>query len=186
MQQSKTVFRWFSIPQYEQEQDFLREMHNAGWKLTGISFPGFYHFAACTPEDVVYQLDYNQEGVANKAEYVQMFSDCGWEYLFDFAGYSYFRKPVSQMQGEEEIFCDDESRLDMMKRVYKGRIIPLIIIFFGAILPQLTNSIFRVTVGGLLQLCIGIVFGVFFVLYLWIFIAFGLQFYKYKKKVEER
>ena len=34
----------------------------------------------------------------------------------------YFRKPVSQMQGKmEEIFCDDESRLEMMRRMFLGR-----------------------------------------------------------------
>lgn len=47
----------------------------------------------CTPEDVVYQLDYNEEGLTHKDEYVQMFRDCGWEYIQDFGGYSYFRKP---------------------------------------------------------------------------------------------
>ena len=47
-----------------------------------------------------------------------MFADCGWEYLQDFAGYSYFRKPVAEMKGEEAIFCDDASRLEMMRRVF--------------------------------------------------------------------
>lgn len=72
-------------------------------------------------KEISYRLDYNQEGVSNKAEYVQMFSDCGWEYLFDFVGYSYFRKTSDEGNMNEEIFCDDGSRLDMMKRVYKGK-----------------------------------------------------------------
>ena len=109
MGHTKKEFKWFSVPQYEQEQEYLRFMHSQGWKLVRISFPGFYHFEECTPEDVVYQLDYNREGDQNKSEYVKMFSDCGWEYLFDFVGYSYFRKPISNMQGSEEIFCKDLS-----------------------------------------------------------------------------
>ena len=53
-------------------------------------------------------------------------------------GYSYFRKPVSEMQGEEEhIFCDDESKMEMIERVIKGRMLPLVIIFFCVIIPQL-------------------------------------------------
>ena len=48
-------------------------------------------------------------------EYVRMFEDCGWEYLTEFDGYNYFRKPADKMQQKEEIFCDDISRLDMMK-----------------------------------------------------------------------
>jgi len=34
---------------------------------------------------VIYQLDYNPDGKKNQEEYVQMFEDCGWEYLKDFA-----------------------------------------------------------------------------------------------------
>ncbi|HIW84093.1 MAG TPA: DUF2812 domain-containing protein [Candidatus Dorea gallistercoris] len=67
---------------------------------------GTYYFEKCAPEDVVYQLDYNQEGRRNKEEYVQMFQDRGWEYLQDHVDYSYFRKKVSEMTGPEEIFCD--------------------------------------------------------------------------------
>ena len=51
-------------------------------------------------------------------EYVRMFEDCGWEYLTEFDGYNYFRKPADKMQQEEEIFCDDISRLDMMNRIF--------------------------------------------------------------------
>lgn len=132
MAHTKTEFKWFTIFQHEAEEEYLRYMHFSGWKLTGISFPGFYHFEECAPEDMVYQLDYNQNGTAHKREYVQIFADCGWEYMFDFVGYSYFRKPVSQMEGTEEIFCDDESRLEMMKRVFRGRVLFVIILFVCA------------------------------------------------------
>lgn len=110
----KTTFRFFTIMQHEEEAEYLGRMYRDGWKFTGVTFPGFYHFVKSVPEDVVYQLDYNQDGLAHKSEYIQMFADCGWEYLQDFFGYSYFRKPKALMQGEEEIFCDAESRLEMM------------------------------------------------------------------------
>mgnify|MGYP000198857379 FL=1 len=86
---------------------------------------------------MVYQLDYNSEGLLHKSEYVQMFQDCGWEYVLDYVGYSYFRKPASAMQGEEAIFCDDDSRLEMMKRIFRGRLVPLLIAFCCLIIPQL-------------------------------------------------
>ncbi|MDD6826093.1 MAG: DUF2812 domain-containing protein [Oscillospiraceae bacterium] len=60
---------------------------------------------------------------------IGIFADCGWEYMFDFVGYSYFCKAADQSDGNDEIFCDDESRLDMMKRVLKGRVAPLIVFF---------------------------------------------------------
>ena len=99
MKETKTCFRFFSIMDYEKEADFLRKMHKKGWKFVKVSLGGFYGFEACEPEDVVYQLDYNPDGVKHQNEYLQMFKDCGWEYMQDFAGYSYFRKPVSEMDG---------------------------------------------------------------------------------------
>lgn len=129
--------RYFNIVQYEQEAAYLREMHKQGWKVVKVTFPGHYTFEACTPQDVVYQLDYNQEGIQHKEEYTRMFADCGWEYLFDFVGYSYFRKPAAEMNGEEEIFCDDESRLEMMRRIFAGRLLPLLVLFCCVIVPGL-------------------------------------------------
>ena len=101
--------KYFSIFEHEKEQKYLQEKHKEGWKFVLVTGLGTYHFEQCEPEDVVYQLDYNQDGLAHKEEYIQMFEDCGWEYLMDFYGYSYFRKPTSKMKEEEEIFCDENS-----------------------------------------------------------------------------
>jgi hypothetical protein len=40
------------------------------------------------------------------------------------------------MQGKEEIFCDEASRLAFIGRVFKGRMVPLLILFFLVIIPQ--------------------------------------------------
>ena len=107
MKNRKTVFRLFTVAQWEKEQAFLRKEHSKGWKLERVNFLTLYHFRRCEPEDVVYQLDFNPEGISHREEYLQMFRDCGWEYLQEYMGYSYFRKPVSRMEGrDEEIFCD--------------------------------------------------------------------------------
>lgn len=133
---TKTVFKWFDITMHEEEQEYLREMHNNGWKLQKVRW-AFYTFVRCEPEDVVYQLDYNQT-IENKMEYVQMFHDCGWEYIQDMMGYSYFRKPAAKMtENETGIFCDHESRMAMWDRVLKGRVRVLLIMLVGVIIPQL-------------------------------------------------
>lgn len=131
----KRVFKYFTIVDYEEEQDYLREQHNKGWKLNHVTFPGIYTFSQCEPEDVVYQLDYNPDRHRNMAQYIQMFKDCGWSYICDFVGYSYFRKPFNEMSGEEEIFNDDESKKDMLLKVFNGRMIPLFIIFALILFP---------------------------------------------------
>ena len=114
MKDTKTELKFFSVPEWKKEENYQREQHKNGWEFVNVSGFGLYHFKKCQPKDVVYQLDYNPDSVSNKAEYVQMFSDCGWEYLQNFVGYSYFRKDASEVDDNEEIFCDDQSRLDMM------------------------------------------------------------------------
>jgi uncharacterized membrane protein len=70
------------------------------------------------------------------------------------------------------LYRDDESRLQMMQRVLKGRMLPLLIIFFLVLLPQfLTNlcdtrnySIPAFT-GGVLTMYL-VIFIIFFVKYI--------------------
>ena len=177
MKEKKKEIHFFTIMEHEKEQEYLRKMHKEGWKFTDVNILGVYHFEKCEPEDVVYQLDYNQEGLAHKSEYVQMFEDCGWEYLTDLAGYSYFRKPASEMKEEEGIFCDERSRVDMMNRVFRGRLLPLLIIFIGIIIPQL---FLQASMNGL-ESPLFIMFFVLLLLYVGIFAYFGFQYWNMKK-----
>jgi hypothetical protein len=177
--ETKKQFKWFSIVEYEKEQDYLRDMHKAGWKFLQVKSFGMYYFEKCDAQDVVYQLDYNKEGLAQKAEYVQMFADCGWEYIQDYAGYSYFRKPVSEDGMADEIFCDEDSRLQMMERVLKGRMLPLLMLFFCCLLPQFINSLLiyhnyflAAFLGGIL------------VLYVAIFAMFAWKYRQYRNKTK--
>ena len=182
MKNTKTELRFFSVPEWKKEETYLREQHKNGWKFVKVSGFCVYHFEKCVPEDVIYQLDYNQNGIAHKEEYVKMFNDCGWEYLQDYVGYSYFRNAASKMDGVEEIFCDDASRLDMMKRVFKGRLIPLLAIFFLIIIPQMIQQSLIDTPfsRGLM-----ILFCIMFVVYLGMFISFAIPYWKYYKSVHK-
>jgi len=141
MSNKKTEFHFFDITEYDKEAEYLSAMHSSGWKLDSVYFPGIYRFSECECEKYTYQLDYNKDGIENKDEYVQMFKDLGWEYLFDFVGYSYFRKPASVESAADDIFCDDGSRVDMMNRVFRGRMIPLIVVFFLMIIAGLIKAL---------------------------------------------
>lgn len=179
MSELKKELRIFLITDYEKEGEYLRERHQQGWKFINVVLPGIYFFERCAPEDVVYQLDYNQEGLAHKEEYVQMFQDCGWEYLMDFAGYSYFRKPKAQMKGSEEIFCDDDSRLEMLRRVFEGRMVPLLVILCCLIIPQ-AACLTQESRGDLVILAI--LYAFVLALYLYVFLTFGIQYHRLKKR----
>ena len=79
--------------------------------------------------------------------------------------------------------ADDESRLDMMKRVYRGRIIPLIVIFLCAVTPQFILNLIGYDGGSQLQTVFAVVFGGIFVLYVVIFVRFGIAYKRYKDRI---
>lgn len=178
----KTKFGWFTIPEWEKEEQWLQEQHKNGWKLIKATPPGFYKFEQCKPEDVVYQLDYNQEGMNHMSEYIQMFRDCGWEYVTDMMGYAYFRKPEKEMVEDEGIFCDDESKMEMIERVYKGRMLPLIVIFCCIIIPQLFMQGHNNSIAGFILF---IIFVILYILYLSVFVKFVHQYWKVKNRKEK-
>ena len=173
--EAKKQFKWFTIFEYEKEQDYLREMHKSGWRFVKVTGLGMYYFEKCLPQDVVYQLDYNKDGLTHKDEYLKMFDDCGWEYIQDYTGYSYFRKAVSENGAEEEIFCDKESRLQMMDRVMKGRMLPLFVIFSAVLLPQFMINLF----GTQNYLAAALLGGVLAV-YLAIFVSYFIKYLQFK------
>ena len=173
----KKELKFFGITEYEQEGEYLRRMHKQGWKFTNVRFPGIYSFEECVPEDVVYQLDYNQEGLNHRDEYFQMFRDCGWEHLLEYVGYSYFRKSAAEMQEDEGIFCDESSRLAMLRRVFVGRLIPLIVIFCCTIVPQLFFQSLRGEAGRVFFK----IFLALFVIYAAIFANFAGKYFSYIK-----
>ena len=182
MKERKTEVRFFSIAQWEKEQAYLQYRHGQGWALDRVSAQCIYHFTRCQPEDVVYQLDYNREPMRHKEDYVQMFTDCGWEYIQDSMGYYYFRKPKAKMGADEQgIFCDDASRLDMILRVFQGRMVPLLFIFVLVVLPQLYLHRRLETT---LDVIITMVYGGILALYLAVFIPFGRKLWQYRTSIK--
>lgn len=183
MKDKKTTYKCFSIAQYRQEEDYLSSMHEKGWKLTHITFPCAYHFQKCEPQKVSYRLDYSPEGLKNKEEYVQMFKDCGWTYMFDLIGYSYFYKVGEDDNCErEEIYCDDLSRFEMMKKVFRGRMVPLIILFAMVIVPQLFSNTVNY-VNDTFNNVMFIMYAVLAIVYLVLFTNTSYWFYQYEKNM---
>ena len=173
---TKKEFRYFTIFNHQKEEEYLRARHQEGWRFVRVSGLGIYHFESCESEDVIYQLDYNPQRDDRKFEYLKMFEDCGWKYLQDYAGYSYFCKPKSEMHGEETIFNDDFSRTAMMGRVYKGRLMPLFAIFFACLLPQFILNL----TGG--RYLIATFIGTLLTVYVGFFVACAISYYKMKNR----
>ena len=117
----KRVFKFFSLAEYGEEQNFLEEMHQKGWKLKSYSIIKGYIFEKCTPEKWIYQLDYRDE-VEDVNSYLQLFKDCGWEYVMMFNSFYYFRKKEAGEDNNTEIFSDRETRQEYCASIYKRSI----------------------------------------------------------------
>ena len=145
--EKKVVYRIATIADYEREAVFLGEMHSKGWKLRKVSYSILlatvkYIFEKCQPEQVSYQLDFYPMKKSERASYLQLFKDCGWEYITDFNSFSYFSKPYSQIESdaEFEIYNDAAGRLAMVKRILTMRMLPILLLF-SALLPVFSKFV---------------------------------------------
>ena len=139
--EKKSVYRLVTIADYEREALYLRRMHAEGWKLSKVSYSYLlvavkYTFEKCQPEQVAYQLDFYPMKKSERASYLQLFKDCGWEHITDFNGFSYFRKVLSNIESdaEFEIYNDATGKLAMVKRILIMRMFPIFLLFSALLL----------------------------------------------------
>ena len=133
--EKKVVYRIATIADYDREALYLRKMHAEGWKLKEVTYSNLvvavkYTFEKCQPEQVSYQLDFYPMKKSERASYLQLFKDCGWEHITDFNSFSYFRKPYSQIESdaEFEIYNDAANKLDMVNRILRLRLVPVLLL----------------------------------------------------------
>ncbi|MBR5259454.1 MAG: DUF2812 domain-containing protein [Eggerthellaceae bacterium] len=120
--ETRHEFKPFTHFDVEKEEAWLRSMHQSGWSLLNVSGFCFYRFEKCAPEDFLYQLDYSRDGRKHRDVYLQMFKDCGWEHLQDYLGYSYFRKPASDVAEAEGLLRDEETKRWMINQAFEDRV----------------------------------------------------------------
>lgn len=139
--EKKVVYRIATIADYDREALYLRKMHAEGWKLKEVTYSNLvvavkYTFEQCQPKQVSYQLDFYPMKKSERASYLQLFKDCGWDHITDFNGFSYFRKLHSGIESdaEFEIYNDAAGKLAMVKRILTRRMLPILLLFL-ALLP---------------------------------------------------
>ena len=183
MAETVMKIRFWTIADFKEEEVWLREMAQEGLHFLRMIIPCFYIFEKGEPRDVVYRLDYTNN--AESGDYAQMLNEFGWENCGRCAGWIYWRRDASELanEAEGELFSDDESRLDMVKKVIRTRMLPLLIIFFCCVLPNL----FRALDGqysGANGFFLGF-FGIMTVLYLYLFAHCGSKLKKMQKELEK-
>ena len=147
MMEKKVVYRIATIADYDREALYLRKMHAEGWKLKEVTYSNLvvavkYTFEKCQPEQVSYQLDFYPMKKSERASYLQLFKDCGWEHITDFNSFSYFRKVHSEIESdaEFEIYNDAAGKLAMVKRILTRRMLPILLLFL-ALLPVFSKVV---------------------------------------------
>ena len=135
MMEKKVVYRISTIADYDREALYLGEMHAKGWKLKEVSYSNLvvavkYTFEKCQPEQVSYQLGFYPMKKSERASYLQLFKDCGWEHITDFNSFSYFRKAHSKIESnaEFEIYNDATNKLAMVNRILRLRLVPVLLL----------------------------------------------------------
>ena len=63
--ETKIECKVFFITDFNQQAQYLTEMHRKGWRLTKIRWSFFYHFEKCEPEDVAYQVDFKESKITD-------------------------------------------------------------------------------------------------------------------------
>ena len=145
--EKKIVYRIATIADYDREALYLRKMHAEGWRLKEVTHSNLvvavkYTFEKCQPEQMSYQLDFYPMKKSERASYLQLFKDCGWEHITNFNGFSYFRKAHSEIESdaEFEIYNDATGKLAMVKRILTMRMLPILLLF-SALLPVFSKFV---------------------------------------------
>ena len=182
---SRTVIRFFTIADYEEEEIWLRKQHQSGWRIVKMIPPCIYVFEECEPEDMIYRLDYKNSGQTE--EYMQMLKDFGWEYFTHCNGWLYFRKPADEAESEQdgELFSDNESRIALVSHVVKTRLVPLAVVFLCCVLPNFVRAATGTgSFTGGLRMFFSIFFSFMFVFYVFLIVYCGTKLRKIRAKYD--
>lgn len=175
-------FKWFTIADFKEEEVWLEAQHRKGWKLIKSSPFGLFTFEKCDPEDVTYRLEYQPKKV--REDYVQLYQDYGWEFVTRKIGWNYFVKSNQKIQDDHDaqIFSDNFSRIEMLDKVFKTRLLPVSILLLIFVIPNFVsllgqvNSLFKGILSGLYLILILV--DVYLVLYT------GMKLYQLRKEIE--
>jgi hypothetical protein len=133
----KKVFKLFPHWKNEEEEKWLGEMHQQGWKLVKIFFR--FQFVYAQPEKVIYKRDY-QPGLKKneREEYIKLYGECGWEYVTKQGDVYYFR--IAEHEAEvPDLYTDMESKVEQVKKQFK-----LMVIAYGIICLNTISSLFHI------------------------------------------
>lgn len=110
MKSFRKIWKVFLVWDFEKEEDWLNEMAQNGWALTGVGFCN-YSFVQCKPGEYTIRLEQHPK----EDSYIEFMEETGAEYIGRIVQWLYFRKKTEL--GEFDIFSDIDSRIEHLKRI---------------------------------------------------------------------
>ena len=163
--ETKIECKVFFITDFNQQAQYLTEMHRKGWRLTKIRWSFFYHLEKCQPEDVAYQVDFKESKNKDRESYLRMYEDYGWEFVTSCQNFDIFRKAA--VKGDLEIYGDRESRVEFVKTIFQRRYL-------------LSLGLYFILSGTNMSSHPGFVLG-FSIIYIPLLLLLGIRFYRMVK-----
>lgn len=111
-----TVYKLFTIGQYEKEEQWLNEMSSKGMQLTDVGFCR-YVFEEGTPGEYVYRLELLEHAPTNAQSiaYIRFMEDMGVEQVATLLYWVYFRKKAGETPFD--IYSDIPSKIMHFRRM---------------------------------------------------------------------
>ena len=110
MNETKTVYKWFWVWEFEKEEAWLNEMAMNGWALSSVGFCR-YTFERCQPGEYSVRLEMRGYDQA----YVSFMEETGAELVGRYFSWLYFRNKAEN--GPFDLFSDIDSRIAHLNRI---------------------------------------------------------------------
>lgn len=175
----KTVrkYRMFNIFQYDQEADFLSEMHRQGYAFVKYSPPFTYIFDLTEPQEVTYQLVYKKDHQDDDT-FLQMMADYGFAHLGEYLDYYYFRQPTDQVG--QVFFMDQENQINQMQQIMRNRLLPILLFIFILAVVNINDQDSAHALSEGIITIINLMFTLYLIIIAWV----GYHYFRLKKRIE--
>lgn len=113
----RTVWRFYTIADYDCEEQWLNDMAAAGWNFVRTNGLRFV-FRRGTPGEFRYKIDLAERTADDRVreEYYNFLTDCGLRIVCDFKEFIYLQKPAAD--GPFDAAEDAYARLRVLNKAY--------------------------------------------------------------------
>lgn len=114
---TKRVWRFWTIAEYEQEEQWINEMAREGWALTAVGFCRFI-FRRTRPGEFTYKLDMVERTTQDevKESYFNFLTECGIRIVGEYKDWIYLQKRAAD--GPFDMKNDTYAKLRKVNKIY--------------------------------------------------------------------